>query len=149
MMVKERFKVVPSVYLIPIHDHKTLLGCRTNTGWMDGHYGLVSGHVEAGETPEEAMIREAQEECGIILKSSSLILSSIMYRQVDRTNVDFFYTCQNWDGTIQNTEPDCCLGWEWFSFDQLPENTIDYLRIALNHAQKGKPLQLVNYQGIG
>ena len=35
---------------------------RQNTGFMDGFYGLPSGHVELYETPVGAIIREAQEE---------------------------------------------------------------------------------------
>jgi 8-oxo-dGTP diphosphatase len=33
--------------------------------WQRGRYNGVGGHVEAGETPEEAMSREFEEEAGI------------------------------------------------------------------------------------
>ena len=40
-MPKERFKVVPAVYLIIKNDNKILLSLRENTGYMDGYYGSV------------------------------------------------------------------------------------------------------------
>jgi 8-oxo-dGTP diphosphatase len=33
-----------------------------------GHWDLIGGHVEAGETPEEALVREVKEELDIDLK---------------------------------------------------------------------------------
>lgn len=33
-----------------------------------GHWDLIGGHVEDGETPEEALVREVKEELGIELK---------------------------------------------------------------------------------
>jgi NAD+ diphosphatase len=34
-------------------------------GWPEGWFGLVTGFLEAGETPEEAVIREVGEETGL------------------------------------------------------------------------------------
>lgn len=34
-------------------------------GWPDNWYGLIAGFLEAGETPEEAVLREVREEVGI------------------------------------------------------------------------------------
>lgn len=33
-----------------------------------GHWDLIGGHVEEGETPEQALVREAREELNIELK---------------------------------------------------------------------------------
>jgi len=41
-----------------------LLHQRKNTGFFDGHFSLVAGHMEDGETIITAAIREAQEEIG-------------------------------------------------------------------------------------
>ena len=47
-----------------------LLALRDNKSWIPfpDHWDLIGGHVEAGETPEEALIREYKEELGIELK---------------------------------------------------------------------------------
>ena len=34
-------------------------------GWPQDWYGLVTGFLEAGESPEEAIVREVKEEIGI------------------------------------------------------------------------------------
>ena len=33
------------------------------------HWDLIGGHVEEGETPEEALVREVKEELGLNLKN--------------------------------------------------------------------------------
>ena len=48
-----------AVYLIVKNGDNLLLSLREGTGYMDGYYGLVSGHVEKGEPAKYACIREA------------------------------------------------------------------------------------------
>jgi NADH pyrophosphatase NudC (nudix superfamily) len=36
-----------------------------NRGWPDGWFGLVTGFLEAGETPEAGVLRELHEELGL------------------------------------------------------------------------------------
>ena len=133
-MSKNRFAAVPSVYILFKKDDKVLLGIRQNTPWMNGWYGLVSGHTEDGESVINSTIREGYEEAGVTISPKQLKLSSVMYRHMDRTNVDFFFVCEEWQGEIQNKEPHKCIGWEWFEKDSLPDNTIDYLKIAIKHS---------------
>ena len=56
--------VIPSVNIYVVEDGKVLLSRRANTGWMDGKLCAPGGHVEAGETPRQAMVREIHEELG-------------------------------------------------------------------------------------
>ena len=50
-----------------------LLALRDNKSWIPfpSHWDLIGGHVEEGETPEEALIREVKEELNIELKEYS------------------------------------------------------------------------------
>ena len=58
----ERFKLVVAVHLILIENGKILLLRRYNTGYEDGNYSLVAGHIDGNESVIQAMQREALEE---------------------------------------------------------------------------------------
>jgi len=47
-----------------------LLALRDDKSWIPfpNHWDLIGGHVEEGETPEEALIREVKEELDIDIK---------------------------------------------------------------------------------
>lgn len=52
---------------IPLRDSKLLLGRRAaNRKSFPGCWDLIGGHVEAGETAEQAFLREMDEEIGIL-----------------------------------------------------------------------------------
>ena len=40
--------------------------------WQRGYYNFPGGHIEAGETPRLAAIREAEEETGIVIADNLL-----------------------------------------------------------------------------
>ena len=58
----------PSAYAIVPGEDGTLAVVRTTTGWF-----LLGGGVEKGETPEEAVVREAREECGLALEPEATL----------------------------------------------------------------------------
>ena len=80
-MNKERSKASVSTYLILEKDGMVLLGLRKNTGYQDGMYCLVSGHVEDNEAATTAMCREAKEEIGIDINPHDLKIVLIMHRK--------------------------------------------------------------------
>jgi len=48
--------------------------------------------------------------------------------------VDFFIQVHKWSGEIINAEPDKCDDLRWVGFNNLPVNTIPYVRKAIvNH----------------
>ena len=67
---KIRHTIIPAVYLILERDNKILMLRRFNTGYCDGQYSLVAGHVDAGESVTTTMIREAREEANIVVELS-------------------------------------------------------------------------------
>ena len=71
--MKIRNKAVPAVYILLEQGGKVLLGRRCNTGYQDGNYQVPAGHVEEGELPTEAIIRETKEEVNVDLAPSRLI----------------------------------------------------------------------------
>lgn len=103
---------------------------RANTGYMDGMYSFVAGHVEMGESVTQALVREAQEEAGITVALSDLRFAHTCHRrsQSDLIYHDFFFRTSRWTGDVMNMEPDRCSDLCWFSRNSLPENTIPYIR---------------------
>ncbi|HVV39404.1 MAG TPA: NUDIX domain-containing protein [Candidatus Paceibacterota bacterium] len=132
----ERFKLIPEVFLILIKDGKVLLSRRANTGYMDGHYGLVAGHAEEHEPMRTALAREAKEEAGITINPQNLRHIVTIHRYCpDPENIHerigFYFTTDSWKGEILNTEPDKCDDLSWFPISDLPHNTIDYVKEAI------------------
>ncbi len=124
-------------YLILRKNNEVLLLLRKNTGYCDGQYGLVSGHVEDGEPATAGMIREAKEEAGIELLPSQLRVVHILHRYSNRQNVDIFFECTSWAGEVVNQEPEKCAALEFLPLANLPSNTIPYIARALEAAENG------------
>lgn len=139
--MKERFKVIPSVYALFVKYGKILMSRRCNTGYCDGYYSLPAGHAEAGETLREAMAREVQEEVGIASRLEDFRLAHILYRMsnipVPHERVDFFFAVNAWEGEPENQEPDKCDDLLWFPLTALPDNTVPEVRQAIDQFQRG------------
>ena len=138
--MKERNKAIPASYLLLEKDGKLLIARRFNTGYQDGNYQVPAGHVDAGELPSEALIREAKEEVGIDLSPEDIELVHISYRpRHDNTDnrIDFFFRARNWNGDVQNMEPEKCDDLRWVTYDQIPENMSPHMRDAIDCISKG------------
>ena len=113
-----------------------LLLRRYNTGYEDGNYSVVvAGHLDGGETVIEATVREAKEEAGVTLTEDDVRVVGTMHRKSNDERIDFFLTASSWSGEITNAEPHKCDDLAWFSRDALPQNTVAYVRRALEHAR--------------
>ncbi len=132
--MKERHKIVLSVYLILKTRDGILLGQRQNTGFEDGNWGLPAGHVEANESASDALCREVKEEIGITILAKDLTLVHVSHRRTERDNIDLFMTCDEWEGTIENCEPHKCSKLCFFPLESLPENIIGYIREVVEAA---------------
>ncbi len=135
--MKEKFKLIASVYLFFRKEEKTLLLRRTNTGYEDGNYSLVAGHVDGNEAMTFAAAREAKEESGVDIDPNDLDLKVVMHRIGNDERIDFFFESKKWKGEITNTEPNKCSDLSWFDISNLPDNTIPYIREAIECYRKG------------
>jgi len=95
---------------------------------------VPSGHVEAGETYTQALLREVKEEAGIELKDHSFSFVHIMNRLsgTKYQRVDVFFKITNWDNEPFNNEPEKCDEVGWYNLNNLPNNTVEYLAYALD-----------------
>jgi mutator protein MutT len=132
-MSKDKFKIIPTVYLVLIKGNKILLSRRHNTGFHDGEYSFPAGHLNGNETIKQAMVREAKEEIGVKIKSEDLKLVHVMHRKdANEERVNFFLIAKKWKGEIKNMEPHKCDDLSWFELNHLPKSVIPYIRQAIN-----------------
>jgi 8-oxo-dGTP pyrophosphatase MutT (NUDIX family) len=137
-MKPERFQTPVAVHLFLIRDDKVLLLQRANTGYEDGKYSVIAGHLDGDETIKAAMQREAREEAGIEIAADELAVVGVMHRREPfEEYVDFFLVARHWQGEIRNREPHKCTDLSWFALEQLPPNVIPYVRQALTNYQHG------------
>jgi 8-oxo-dGTP diphosphatase len=71
-----------------------LLALRDNKSWIPfpNHWDLIGGHVEEGETPEEALIREFREELGLDLKDHQFYKEFECSEGDAYENIKYIYT---------------------------------------------------------
>ena len=128
-MGKCNFRV--SVILIVENENKVCLLRRFNTGWNDGKYAVMGGHVEDGENPVVAVIREAKEELGIVVKEHDL--TQVFTLGCSPDHIYIYFKCSKYEGVVKNNEPDQCDDVQFFDVNNLPENMIDQDKLALTH----------------
>lgn len=140
----DRFRLIATVHLL-LMDHDSLLMLRRfDTGWQDGNYSVVAGHLEGDESASAAMIREANEEAGITVSASALDPCHVMHHRFEHAgawfeSVEFFFLCREWSGRLLNREPHKCDDLRWFSITALPDNTVPYVREAITLFLAGTP----------
>ena len=79
------------------------------------------GHLEAGETVLECAVREAREETGLeIDRAKHAAFSNEMFTSGERQYVTLFVSASSTCAEPRVMEPDKCLSWQWFRYDQLP-----------------------------
>ena len=126
-----------TVHLFFFRENQVLLLRRFNTGYADGQYSVPAGHLDGDETVIAAAAREAQEEVGVRLDADHIRYSSVMHRLDGDERVDFFVLVDKWEGEPFNAEPDKCDDLLWSDVDDLPPNTIPYIRRAFRNHLNG------------
>lgn len=143
----ERFKSVVAVHLILIEGNQILLQRRYNTGYEDGNYSVVAGHLDGNESVLSAMKREALEEAGISISEEDLQIVHVMHRKAkDRESIDYFLTCKKYTGQIQIMEKDKCDELTFYELENLPNNVIPYVRKAIEYYQTGETFSVYGWK---
>jgi len=140
---KERFKIIPEVFLLLIRDGGVLLSRRFQTGYQDGNYGLPSGHGESGETMREGIAREALEEIDITINPYDLEFALTQHRWCpdpgnSHARIGFYFVPKKFTGVVQNVEPEKCNDLQFFPLDNLPSNMVDHVRAAIEAFKKSE-----------
>ncbi|NMP24146.1 NUDIX hydrolase [Sulfobacillus harzensis] len=134
---RERHVVIVDVHAVLLRDERILLGRRHQTGYADGLFHLPAGHLEAGESVVEGLVREVREELGVHLNSGSVRFAHVMHSASGTGRVAFFFVADDWVGTPSNQETNKCSEIAWFGWDDLPDPMVPYARVALDHIRAG------------
>ena len=104
-----------------------------------GNYTLVGGTIEKTEFAKEALVREAFEEAGLILKGEDLQLVHVLHKRPrqKRQRITLYFKAAKWSGKIKTGEPQKFMGVAWFQLDNLPANLSQTVAHVLGQYRKG------------
>lgn len=86
-------------------DGRVLLAQRPEGKSMAGLWEFPGGKIEAGEKPEQSLIRELNEELGIVVKEDCLApLTFASHSYPDFHLLMPLYVCRRWEGTVTALE---------------------------------------------
>jgi 8-oxo-dGTP diphosphatase len=96
--------LVAAVALIDA-DARVLIAQRPEGKQLAGLWEFPGGKVEAGERPEETLIRELHEELGIAVQEPCLAPLTFASHAYERFHLLMpLYACRRWDGFAQPRE---------------------------------------------
>ena len=82
-------------------DGRVLIAQRPEGKAMAGLWEFPGGKVETGETPEQTLIRELQEELGIVVREACLApLTFASHAYAEFHLLMPLYVCRRWEGTV-------------------------------------------------
>jgi len=102
--VPNRITLVVACALVDL-DNRVLIAKRPEGRHMAGLWEFPGGKVEAGERPEDALIRELDEELGIDVTESCLAPLTFASHGYDDFHLLMpLYVCRQWDGEVEPRE---------------------------------------------
>lgn len=118
-----------------VRDGRVLLGHRhPQRQWHPNCWDVIGGHVEAGETAEQAVRRECREKLGVEIEVAAPI--DIKFSDPNLTMTAFVVT--RWRGEPTNAAPDEHDDLGWFTPEQIAGLTLadPGTRFALQEAAR-------------
>lgn len=110
------------VGVIIVQDGKVLMGLRKGAHGT-GTWSFPGGHLEYGETPEICAVRETLEETGMRVEAiGSIGFTNDIFEEEGKHYVTLFIRARIVSGEPRVMEPEKCERWEWFLWDEMPEN---------------------------
>lgn len=133
-MARDAFPVVAHVLML--RNGGIFLLQRSNTGFMDGYYGLPGGHQQRGEGVLAAARRECEEETGV----RDLVLEPLCvmpYLSGSHQGSNFVFEAISWRGEPHVAEPQLFSHGVWASPQRLPEPHASWIADVLRMRADG------------
>jgi len=99
---------------------------------------VAGGHVELGETIEQAIIRETLEEFCITATEVEIVCVCNQIYSPTKHYISFGGVVRKWHGTPKLGEPDKFTELKWFDFDDLPDNFFKPSLQVINTYKSGR-----------
>ncbi len=108
-----------------IEDNGKILLMKRNHDPFKDHWGLPGGHIDQGETAEQAVIREVKEETNLDFTPKSNFVSEENHPEINwHALVTFFYG--DWKGKVKLSNEHTEYG--WFTYDETKK-----MKLAFHH----------------
>lgn len=99
LLIPRPFKYVSCAVLVDA-EQKILLATRPKGKDMEGLWEFPGGKVKAGEVPEITLMRELEEELGILTSPSCMYpLTFVSHNYLDFHLIMYVFVCRKWLGT--------------------------------------------------
>lgn len=121
-------------------DQKILLGKRKGSHGA-GEWAFPGGHLELGESFEEGVYKELEEETGIQIKDltflSAVNVTYYMHENPHKHYIHFGFYASWVAGEPEVKEQKKCEEWRWFSMGELPEPLFQMVKVMIHSLFKG------------
>jgi 8-oxo-dGTP diphosphatase len=121
---------------------RVLLGRRRGSHG-EGYYAAPGGHIEFGESFEQAARREVREETGLEITDMRLLSVGnyvFKYEDGERHYIDVDFVCESPIGEPHLMEHEKCDGWDWYELDDLPQPLFIVTRRMIESLRSGVTL---------
>jgi 8-oxo-dGTP diphosphatase len=116
---------------------KVLLGRRKGSHGA-GELGGIGGHLEYGETLEQAIMREIEEECGITVKNVRLLCITDLLTYMPKHYIDVGFVADWAGGEPEIREPHKLESWGWYEMDGVPNDLFACGNVYIEAYKTGK-----------
>lgn len=132
MSERERFPIL--VHLLIESGDLLLLLRRSGTGRFDGWWAPPGGHLEAGETPRAAALRETLEEVGLELDGDPLRAVGLMHYASGGGGFNLLFATRLCEPVAPRFDPSIADAARWWPRNALPDARVPWLDAALEQA---------------
>ncbi len=143
----DRYKLIPRTLVFIFHKNEILLiQHKTKNKFGFGKWNGVGGHIEKGEDPIKAALREVKEETGINLDNLKLRFIALIEDNDNLGICLFIFSAESSEKTVKESNEGKL---NWFSIKDLePEIVVDdlpYLIELLDTEPKENTVKFLNY----